>query len=346
MISGFTLSDRIKTNSVSRIHVYGDWDADGFVSTALLVYSQEKLGQYPLKTNAIIFKKPIEPEKFRYIFNDLNKQIDLLVFLDIPFTDSIGRILGIIKNHFSVKHIMYVDHHLSTFNNRELLLKNVDTLIVDTSKPTCKIIHDILVENNLNIQSRLKAFVDVITYMDTGRRIPSNYMKLFDLIKSFSKALNITRDPDLWIRIVDWLVEPIAVSQSDLVESVKRIVDKYEREMNDLALDLAITSVKIGDFKFIDARSKWRRRGASALASKLAGILKSHIILWIDTRKDYTILIIKASSGKAYKLGEYLVKEKIAIDSTGHPNLAIVKIPRSVSKEELLETLHKVIYYL
>jgi hypothetical protein len=334
---------------VARIFIGGDWDADGIVATALLVYSQEKLRVYPLDRVAVVEKKPVDPEGLRYIFGELSGVYDLAVFLDLPYTNAVPRVMAMLKKHFGVKRIMYVDHHISTHENREVLENIVDDLIIDRSRSTSRIIYDILVEKNIRVPARLEKFVEVVDYMDVGKRIPSELMKLFELVKLVSKALTIRRDVEIWEKTVEWLASPVPLPSSfenTILEKVKSIVEEHDRRVEAIATDLAVSAIRIGDFRFIDARSKWRYRGASALASKLASILKAPVILWIDTNKEYTLLIIKAPHGRAYRIAEYLVKEGIGAGTAGHPNLAIIKIPRNIGENKLREYIHKAVYYV
>ncbi len=337
------------SRSIARVFIGGDWDADGLVATALLVYSQEKLGVYPLNTTAVVDKKPVDPERLRFIFGDLNGVYDLIVFLDLPYTNNVPRVLRILKKHFGVKKIMYIDHHISTIMNKEKLEEVADEVIVDRRNPTSAIVYRILSEKGVHIHSRLKTFVELVNYMDSGRRIPDNLMKLFELVKLISKALTIKRDVELWSKIVDWLASPTPLPlplEEGVLKRVKDIVEERDRMVEEIATDLAVSAVKIGDFRFIDARSKWRYRGASALASKLASMLKAPVIVWVDTNKEYTLLVIKAFKGRAYRVAKYLLAEGIALDIAGHPNLAIVKIPRNVKNEEIREHLYRAVYYV
>lgn len=337
------------SRKVARVFIGGDWDADGLVSTALLVYSQEKLNAYPLQMPAIVDKKPVDPERLRFIFGDLNGVYDLVVFLDLPYTSNVPKILSMLKKHFGVKRIMYVDHHISTIINKDKLENVVDDLIVDKKNPTTAIVYNMLVEKGIHVHSRLNKFVELVKYMDSGRRIPDHLIKLFELVKLISKALTIKRDIDLWSKIVDWLASPTPLPlplEESVLKDVKSIVEERDKLISEIATDLAVSAIRIGDFRFIDARNKWRYRGASALASKLSSILKSSIILWIDTSKEYSLLVIKAYKGRAYKVAKNLLDQGVALDIAGHPNLAIVKIPKNIDANELREKIHKAVYYL
>lgn len=334
---------------IAHVFIGGDWDADGLVSTALLTYSQEKLGKYPINTLAIVEKKPIDPERLRFIFGDLKGMYDLAIFLDLPYTNSVPRILSILKKHFGVKRIIYIDHHISTLMNKDRLEEVVDEIIVDKNNPTTTIVYNMLLEKGIQVHSRLRLFAQLVNYMDSGKRIPDNLMKLFELVKTLSKALTITRDAELWSKIVDWLASPTPLPlplDESIMKKVREAIEKHDKLINEIATDLAVSAVKIGDFRFIDARRKWRYRGSSALASKLSSILKAPVILWIDTNKEYTLLVIKAFKGRAYRVAKYLLKEGIALDIAGHPNLAIVKISRNTNSNELREYIYKAVYYV
>jgi len=333
---------------VYRVFVGGDWDADGVIAAALMTYAQEKVGLYPYKGSAIVDKKPVDPERIIKIFGDLKGSYDALVLLDLPYSERVFRVLSMLKNHFSIGRIIYIDHHLSSISNVSRLKSIVDELYVYHEKPTSVILYEILVKNNIRVHQRLKSFVEVVRYMDSGLRVPDNMIKLFELTKLFSKALTIVRDEDLWVKIVDWLASPTILPnpiQEDLMNQVKKIIEERDREIEKIALDLAVSAVKISNYRFIDARNIWRHRGASSLASKLSSILRKPVILLVDTKKDYSLLIIKASGGRAYRVAKYLMGEGIGLDIAGHPNLAIVKIGKKVKKNDLINTLYRAVYY-
>ncbi len=334
---------------IPRVFIGGDWDADGIVSAALLVYSQEKLSRYPINSKVYLEKKPVDPERLKFIMSEIRIPYDMVILLDLPYTPVIPRILWMLKKHFGVKNIMYIDHHVSSLNARDKLEEYVDTLILDRSRPTAAIIYDELVKQGIHVPERLRSFVEVVKYMDAGKRVPDKYMKLFELASLFSKALTVTRDERIWVKIVEWLASPIlALSPLDekLIIRLKEIVRKRDEEVQQLALDLAIGARRVGIFRFIDARSRWKHRGGTALASKIAGILRSPVAVLVDTNKEYTLLIIKAPGGRAYRVAKYFMGKGLASDIAGHPNLAIVKLPKKPDIEEIVQSLYEAQYYL
>ncbi|WP_440059062.1 phosphoesterase [Thermogladius sp. 4427co] len=331
-----------------RVLVAGDWDADGVVSTAILVYTQEKLGEYPLKSISIVDKKPVDPEKMKYILNEISVPYDLAVFLDLPYTSYIGNVLRLMKQHFGVKKIMYIDHHLSTIQNEDELKGIVDVLIADHRQPTVGIIMDELAKNGIRLHARLESFALTVRYMDAGRKVPTEYLKLFEITKMMSKALTAVRDEALWAKIVNWLVDPTPLPMpldEQVMSKVREIVEKRDREVSEAAMSLAMEAVKVGGFRFIDARRKWRARGATALASKLSNILKAPVAILVDTNKNHSLLVIKASHGRAYRVAKYLLGEGIAHDIAGHPNLAIVRVDKNVENKTIIEALRQAIFY-
>ncbi|NPA97958.1 MAG: phosphoesterase [Crenarchaeota archaeon] len=331
-----------------RVFVGGDWDADGVVAAALLVYSQEKLGKYPIPSKAIVDRRPVDPERLKFILNDMRADYDLMILLDIPYTKYIPNILKLLKSHFGVKKIIYIDHHLSTISNIKNLESVIDEVIVDHKMPTAAIVEKLLREHDIEPHARLRSFVEVVKYMDSGRRVPQKYMKLFEMASLFSKALTVMRDEKVWIKIVDWLATPAALPMpldQKILSKVREAIAKRDQEIKDMAIDLAMSAEKIGEIRFIDARNKWKHRGGTALASKIASIVKSPVALLVTTRKNYSLLIIKASGGKAYRIAKYLVAEGLGRDIAGHPNLAIVRVPKDPDLKKLKEMLLTAQYY-
>jgi len=337
----------IKPSSIARVFIAGDWDADGIIASALLLYAQEKVGKYPIEGTAIVDLKPMDPERLRFLLKEVRANYDAIVFLDIPYIRGLENLLGILKRHFGVKKIIFIDHHISTLNNEIKLRKIVDELYV-SQEPTSTILYNILVEHGVKVTNKLKLFVETVSYMDRGLRVPKKYMKLYELTALFSKALTVKRDEDIWIQLVKWLANPMPIPMpldKRILEEVKKAVAERDRELKEVAIDLAMSARKVGYIKFIDARKKWRKRGSTSLVSKIGRILKSPVAVLFSTTKGYPILIIKASRGAAYRIAKYLMGEGIAQDIAGHPNLAIVRLKNDVDMETLLKSLQKASFY-
>ena len=338
----------LKPSNIARVFIAGDWDADGIVSSALLLYAQEKVGKYPIEGKAIVDLKPMDPERLRFLLKEVRANYDAVVFLDIPYIKGLENLLNILKRHFAVKKIVFIDHHISTLNNEFRLRKVVDELYV-SQEPTCTILYNILVEHGVKLTNKLKLFVETVSYMDRGLRVPKKYIKLYELTAMFSKALTVKRNEDIWVELVKWLANPMPIPMpldKRVLEEVKKAVAERDKELKEVAIDLAMTARKVGYIKFIDARKKWRKRGSTSLVSKIGRVLKSPVAVLFSTTKGYPILIIKASRGAAYRIAKYLMGEGIAQDIAGHPNLAIVRLKSDIDIDTLLKCLQKASFYI
>ncbi len=331
-----------------KILILGDWDADGVVATALLTYSQEYAKKYPIQGDVEVVKIPVDPDRIRYLLTEIKDKYELVYFLDIPYSEVLGGIVKLMKQHFEIGRIVFVDHHIASMQKINELKEVFDTVIVDYRMPTSVLIYEELVKNNIPIHPKLREFVEVIKYMDAGKRIPEKYMKLFEIAKMISKALTAVRNEELWLKTVYWLADPTPVPMplnETTWATVKKVIEERDKEVTDIAMKLAIGAVKVGDFRFVDARHVWKKRGATALASKLALILKAPVAMLAGTNRGYSLLIIKASGGRAYRIAKFLLAEGIANDIAGHPNLAIVRVSKDIDKKQLIEALYQALYY-
>lgn len=336
------------TSRKSRVLVLGDWDADGVVATALLIYAQEYVKTYPLEGDVRVDKIPVDPDKLKYIISLISEEYSVVVILDIPYSEVLGNVIRILKTHFGVSRVVFIDHHIASVQKHSEISKVVDEVIIDFKKPTSVLLYEELSKRGLKIHAKLSSFVEVVKYMDSGRKVPSKLMKLFEIAKAFSKVLTAMRSEELWVKIVEWLAnpEPLPLPLDDAMwGKAREIIELRDREVSEAARDLAVTAVKVGDLRFIDARTRWKKRGATALASRLSSILKTPVAVLVNTNRGYPLLILKAPCGRAYRVAKYLLAEGIALDIAGHPNLAIVRISSSVDKSKLVEALYTALYY-
>lgn len=334
---------------IKKILVLGDWDADGVVAAALIKYSQEYAKKYPLEESAVVDQIPVDSEKLKYLLSHVKNYYHTVVLLDVPYNDILANIAKILRKHFNVSKIYFIDHHIASIQKTSELNNVFDEVLVDHKKPTSAILYDELAKRGVNVHSRLREFVEVIKYMDAGKKIPSRLIKLFELAKMISKALTAVRNEELWIKTVNWLADPtptpIPINDS-VFSMVSKVVEERDKEIKEVAMRLAVTAVKVGDFRVIDARNAWKKRGTTALASKLSAILKAPVAMIASTNRGYSLLIVKAPGGRAYRVAKYLLAEGIALDIAGHPNLAIVRISKNTEIKKLVEVLHQAIYYV
>ncbi|MEM4481818.1 MAG: phosphoesterase [Desulfurococcaceae archaeon] len=331
-----------------KLLILGDWDADGVVASALIVYSQEYAKKYPIEGDVLVEKVPVDPDRLKYILSQVQANYQTIILLDIPYSEVLGNIVKMLKAHFGATHVIFIDHHIASAQKINELKTIMDETIVDSRKPTSVLLYNELIKRGINVHEKLREFVEVIKYMDAGKKIPDRLLKLFELAKMISKALTAVRNEELWLKIINWLADPTP-SPMPLDESVwslvKKTVDERDKEIREVAMRLAVTAVKICDFRFIDARAVWKKRGATALASKLSLILKAPVVMIASTNRGYSLLIIKAPAGRAYRIAKYLLAEGVAMDIAGHPNLAIVRIPKDIEKKDLIGVLYNAIYY-
>lgn len=331
-----------------KVLVLGDWDADGVVATALLTYSQEYAKKYPIQGNVELVKMPIDPDRIKYLLSQVKDSFNLVYFLDIPYSEILANITKMMKNHFGVERVVFADHHIASVQRISDLKSVFDEVIVDYRRPTSVLIYEELMKHNVPVHPKLREFVEVIKYMDAGKRIPDRLMKLFEIAKMISKALTAVRSEELWLKTINWLADPTPVPMplnEATWSTVKKIIDDRDREVRDVAMRLAVAAVKVGDFRFVDARHVWKKRGATALASKLSLVLKAPVAMLAGTNRGYSLLIIKAPGGRAYRVAKYLLAEGIALDIAGHPNLAIVRVPKELDKKNLIDALYNALYY-
>lgn len=303
-----------------------DWDADGAVAAAVLLYAQKYEGVYPIKKRIEIDLKPSEPYS---AFKDLNNTscYDYLVILDIPIISISQDALREYKKICRETKIIYVDHHLSTHRELHKLTDLIDEPLVGYV-PTSKILYDKILLEGAKKNPRLEMFVSTIYFMDQGLTVPVELRNIMRLLASISKYMAHKKDYSLWIRVVEWLAPRYIHSYLDpeALNKIYAFSKEIDQELKEIANELAISSQKLGLFRYIDARNKWRRKGASALASALYRIFKTPTIVVVSDPHDREmILVIIKYPGRAYKIAKILEEKNLAKSIGGHPSLAIIK---------------------
>jgi oligoribonuclease NrnB/cAMP/cGMP phosphodiesterase (DHH superfamily) len=108
------------------VAVIGDWDADGVVSTAIVYYTQAKLGIFPLRGRRIPWTAPGGPRSFPEVLSALTTCPRVLVILDIPYTSEVAEGLREFRSRGCTGKIYYFDHHPSTIDALPELEENLD----------------------------------------------------------------------------------------------------------------------------------------------------------------------------------------------------------------------------
>ncbi|MET1128643.1 MAG: phosphoesterase [Thermoproteota archaeon] len=331
------------------VYIVADWDADGATSAAMLYYSQYHRGTYPLKGRNEVALKPASPRTFNEAVQDFIVSFgcpSVLAVLDIPLTPGIQRSVESILKSCSSLRLVYVDHHFTTLHKVKVLEKLTDEYIVGYS-PTTVLVYNMLKSLGIRrLTPRLEAFMSAVGVLEkapSAKKV-EGLENLVKLAASISKATTYIKDEELWKRLVKWLANPYPETlpiDLDLVERVLKLAAKTDKEVEEVARELAFASKRIGYFKFIDARRAWKRRGASALASKLYRILRQPVVVLVEQENGTNLLIIRARRRGAYKVALGLLKSGLAEEVGGHGSLAVVRLRAPINLKRLEETLRR-----
>ena len=335
------------------VQVFADWDADGVVSAALVYYAQRYRGRFPLPEKADVGLWPGGP---RSTLKNIEAVIDeykrtrsapkAVVFLDIPLTPQVLEAIKRLQREIPGVRVIYVDHHYSTLANAKRLYELVEEAYLG-HRPTAILVYNILRSLGIrHVTPRLEAFMRAVGVLERDKaaaraRVEDRIVKL---AASLSKATAVTRDAELWRRLVVWLASPLpqpAPVDQGLIERVTRIAEESDRRLEEEAKLLAPSARRLGFLKLIDIRGKWSGRGVSALASKLYKILRGPVAVLADA-PGYPILVVRAPGRIAYRMAMLLVKEGVAENIGGHGSLAIVRLRRDVDDAKLFEVLRRV----
>ncbi|MCS7106814.1 MAG: phosphoesterase [Acidilobaceae archaeon] len=323
------------------IAVIADWDADGIVAAAQIVYAQERLGIFPVRAKVSVDLVPSGPRGFRE--KVAGRCWNHLIVADIPFTVEVQMGLDEMSSRCNYS-LYYFDHHDTTIRNREILEKRYNALVIVGSYSTSHLVRSFLEKHGIKPTPRLKQFIEAVDFIEGGRRSSNNSEGAIKIVVSISKRLNITKSVEEWQKYVRWLASPIPFDELEvalgkdapeiIMESLKTSKEADE-ELKSIAMDFAMSARKLGFIRFVDARNKWTGRGASALASAIHKTMKEPVVLLVS-KEDGTVLVIARSSrGEAGKIVQYLYENGIVEDKGGHENIAIARLSREVSVADL-----------
>ncbi len=334
------------------VQILADWDADGVVSAALVYYAQRYRGKYPLPG-----EKPdigLWPGGPRSTLENLRRLIDeakrtrsyprVLVLLDIPLTSQLLEALRKAQGELQGPRIIYIDHHYSTLAHAKRLYELFEEVYLG-HRPTAILVYNLLRSLGIrHVTPRLEAFMKAVGVLERDKAMGKAEERIVKLAASLSKATAVTRDAELWRRLVRWLASPLpqpAPVDQGLMERVLRIAEESDREIEERAKLLAPSARKIGFLKLVDVRGKWEGRGVSALASKLYKITRSPVAVLADAA-GYPIIVIRAPGRLAYHMAVLLLREGLGENIGGHGSLAIVRLKRDVEDSRLFEALRRI----
>lgn len=334
--------------TVKRVVIVGDWDADGVVSAAQLYYSQEKLGRFPYNGRARVVLRPAGP---RSILERLGEEYcgDYLLILDIPYTDMVDKALEAMYRACRPR-IYYFDHHSSTIEAAASIEDRYEALMFVGRSPTSIIVGNTLARVGVKLTPRLRQFMLAVSILEGWRGADAKSVPqgIVSMAASISKSLNHFKDEELWIRYVKWLSNPLPFEteslpglSDDIVSAGMEISQRADEEVRLAATDLAMTARQVGYLSLVDARGKWNKRGASALASAIHKMMRSPVALLVERDDGALILIIRSSRGEAERIMEALFSQGLLEDVGGHGNISIGRLRGDVTMEALEEALRR-----
>ncbi len=342
--------------------IIGDWDADGAVSAAIVYYTQAKLGVFPLTRRLRPWMAPSGPRSLPETLGELPGCPEALVILDIPYTAEISGALRAFRESGCVGRIYYFDHHPSTIDALPELEDELSVEAVVGKSATAVLLRTFLAGMGVRLTPRLEGFVKAVAVLEGSKRRVKSLIgedieeeKLVQLAASISKALNRTRSPDLWRSYVEWLANPLPFEspkvrlpglngEVDLIEASYDLGREADEEAKQAAMDLAMGAETLGFIKFVDARGKWKKRGATALASYIHRMTGQPVAVLVEKRDGGLLLVIRASHGAAERIAEILKAMNALEDVGGHGNVATGRVPRELPLDKLKTLLRRAVF--
>jgi len=329
------------------VGVVGDWDADGVVSSAEIVYAQEFLGLYPEREKMRTVLAPAGPRTIDEALKHISESgCRTLVLLDIPYTSGVLSSLKRYRESFS--RIIYVDHHLSSIVNSRRLEDVVDELFLGKA-PTAVLVSHIIKSCGGRLTPRLEAFVSAAAFTERGgdRRSFARYRRLVAIVVAVSRKLSHERNRDLWERLVRWLASPLTMAAMPFSTDIARMVEvrdleKHLKELRYLAMELAPSALRVANVRIVDA-SKLRDVKLSALASQLYRVLRAPVIV-VGVRKGRRIAVIRSRDDLPYRLALKLYEKGVAKDLGGHQSIAVLVLRDDVDVRKLAEEVMRCLY--
>ena len=326
--------------------VIGDWDADGFVSVAEVVYAQEVVGVYPVKSKIQTSVFPSTPRSLQSLLPHImslitssNNKQSYVVLLDIAYTETVKQFIQTIKNAGS--YIVFIDHHLSTHLGYRELERVVDELYVGR-KPVASLVYTLLKSLGVNFTERLNRFIEAVLCLEGGAKCRNK--KLLQLVALLSKTTTASRDAMIWEKIVRWLAAPLVQVPLPFTENElqKYMAMRSGNQCNeiDTALVLAPSAIKLFNYRLIKVERLQKGCRLASIATALYRVLKGDTFLYVSNKN---LLAIKTRDHAAYKIAMALHEQGLVEDIAGHERLAIVKLKENISFEALMEMLKRII---
>ncbi len=316
--------------------IIGDWDADGVIASALVYYAQKSAKAFPYKGEAVVNLVPSGP---RGLSKRLASCSDYVVILDIPVTEEVVAALSSYRSRCRSSTVIYIDHHDSTAEASKAL-EGMGILVVTGKEPTSLLVKRLLEGMGVRVHSRLQGFVDAVGVLEGARGGVDKSQ--VDVVASISKAMNKARSEDAWRRLVEWAADvlpgaPVLPERIGMLEEA----EEADKEVVDAAMELAMGAPTVGLVVFVDARKRWRRPGATALAAQIQKIVKRPVALLVEREDGARILVIRSSRGEAREIMEELRSMGVVEDVGGHENVATGRLSEEVTVKRLEDALRR-----
>ncbi len=304
-----------------RVAVVADWDIDGVVSAAQIVYSQEVVGRYPLDCRHEVCLIPSTSKTLSHILAEVNKlNISHIVLLDIAYSKDAEFFLKRIRE-LSIYSI-YIDHHISSIIHSHAVEKLVDEFIVGKI-PTAYLVFQLMNSLKIALTTRIRAFIEAASTIE-GRRHGVINKKFIQLVIALSRTLAYTKDRERWEKLVRWLSSPLPHTSIPFVVDINKFMEPQlnGRDVNIFAKELALRAEKIFNIRFIDARREKIVCRPSAIASALYRIFRNPVILLLTNKGGRNYILIKSRDLTAYTIALELYRSGLAVDIMGHQTLS------------------------
>lgn len=335
-------------DEAGRVLIVADWDADGVVAAALMLYAQERVGRFPLEARV---KPEILPAGPRSISEVLAEGCwEHVVILDIPYTQEVETVIARLYRDCDSR-IYYFDHHSSTIDNMPYLEEKYNVFVVVGRSPTSVIVQRFLEGLGVKPTPRLAEFVKAVSVLEGGHKeFGKASSGMISVAASISKSLNQMRSRSAWIKYVRWLSNPLPFedaslslgdSKVNLVKYGMEVSKKNDEELKGVAMELAMSAKNLGFIRFVDARDKWKRRGSSALTSAIYRVLNAPVAALYEKEEGSRILIIRAGEGFAQDVMRTLEEMGTVEDVGGHGNIAVARVRDEVTLRRLETALRR-----
>ncbi|MGC9071147.1 MAG: phosphoesterase [Acidilobus sp.] len=332
-----------------RVLIVGDWDADGVIAAAEINYSQETLGVFPVRGKAEVELRPAGPRSFQAAVS--GGCWDYLIILDIPFTQDVESGLDALFNGGCKPKVYYFDHHRTTLEKASYIEEKYNAVAFVGVSPTSILVKSFLESQGVKLTPRLKDLVASLAVLESGgwlsRQAKGVSEGVIKVAASISKTVNQTKDLELWRKYVKWASSVLPFEPSplpkdeDIVAKGLQTSMETDQEVKEAARTLAMEARTIGFVKFVDARGRWSKSGASALASAIYRITKMTTALLVSKGDSTNILIVRGSHGDAMKLVEELYRLGVIEDVGGHENIALGRLKPGIGLKELEDALRR-----